>query len=95
MSLDKATVRRIATLARIDVPDADLEPLAGELSRIMVWIEQLQEVDTSAVPPMTGGTDAKLPWRADVVNDGGKADAVLANAPDAQGAFFTVPKVVE
>ncbi len=95
MSLDKATVRRIATLARIEVPEADLEPLAGELSGILGWIEQLQEVDTSAVAPMTGGTDVKLPWRADVANDGGMAEAVTANAPDAQGAFFTVPKVVE
>lgn len=95
MSLDKATVRRIATLARIEVPEADLEPLAGELSGILGWIEQLQEVDTSAVAPMTGGTDAKLPWRADVVTDGGIADAITANAPDGQGAFFTVPKVVE
>ena len=95
MSLDKATVRRIATLARIDVPEADLAPLADELSRIMGWIEQLQEVDTTTVAPMTGGTDMRLPWRADVVNDGGKPDDVLANAPDPQGPFFTVPKVVE
>jgi aspartyl-tRNA(Asn)/glutamyl-tRNA(Gln) amidotransferase subunit C len=95
MSLDKATVRRIATLARLDLPDSDLEPLAAELSHIMGWIEQLQEVDTSAVAPMTGGTDMKLPWRADAVTDGGRADDVLANAPDPQGSFFTVPKVVE
>jgi aspartyl-tRNA(Asn)/glutamyl-tRNA(Gln) amidotransferase subunit C len=95
MSLDKATVRRIATLARIEVPDSDIEGLAGELSGIMGWIEQLQEVDTAAVAPMTGGTDMKLPWRADAVTDGGKTDAVLANAPDPQGSFFTVPKVVE
>ncbi len=95
MSLDKATVRRIATLARLDVPDAALDHLAGELSAIMGWIEQLHEVDTSAVAPMTGGTDASLPWRSDEVNDGGQADKVVANAPDPQGAFFTVPKVVE
>ncbi len=95
MSLDKATVRRIATLARIEVPDADLESLAGELSHILGWIEQLSEVNTDNVPPMSGGTDLKLPWRADVVTDGGQVDKVLANAPDAQDGFFTVPKVVE
>jgi aspartyl-tRNA(Asn)/glutamyl-tRNA(Gln) amidotransferase subunit C len=95
MSLDKATVRRIATLARIEVADADLEPLAQELSGILGWIEQLQEVDTSTVPPMTGGTDTPLPWRKDVVNDGGQAEKVVANAPDPFETFFTVPKVVE
>ncbi|TAL03143.1 MAG: Asp-tRNA(Asn)/Glu-tRNA(Gln) amidotransferase subunit GatC [Rhodospirillaceae bacterium] len=95
MSLDKATVRRIATLARIDVQEAELEPLAGELSAILGWIEQLQEVDTSAVAPMTGGTDAALPWRSDVVDDGGQPEKVVANAPDPQDGFFTVPKVVE
>ena len=95
MSLDKATVRKIAALARIEVPEADLEPLARELSGIMGWIERLKEVDTSAVAPMTGGTDMKLPWRPDRVTEGGQPDNVLANAPDPQGAFFTVPKVVE
>lgn len=96
MSLDKATVRRIATLARIDVPDADLEATAAQLSGILDWIEQLKEVDTSGVAPMSGGTDLKLPWRKDEVTDGGQAEKVLANAPDPQdGGFFGVPKVVE
>jgi aspartyl-tRNA(Asn)/glutamyl-tRNA(Gln) amidotransferase subunit C len=95
MSLDKATVRRIAALARIEVAEADLDPLAGELSSILGWIAQLQEVDTADVAPMTGGTDMTLPWRRDIVNDGGVTDAVLANAPDPQGPFFAVPKVVE
>ena len=95
MSLDKATVRRIANLARIDVPEADLDPLAAELNAIMGWIEQLQAVDTSQVAPMTGGTDLRLPWRKDQVNDGGIADKVLANAPDAERRLFAVPKVVE
>jgi aspartyl-tRNA(Asn)/glutamyl-tRNA(Gln) amidotransferase subunit C len=95
MSLDKATVQRIATLARIEVADADLAPLAQELSAILGWIEQLQEVDTTSVAPMTGGTDAPLPWRKDVINEGGQAEKVVANAPDPQGLFFTVPKVVE
>jgi aspartyl-tRNA(Asn)/glutamyl-tRNA(Gln) amidotransferase subunit C len=95
MSLDKATVRRIAHLARIEVPDADLEPMAKELQGIMNWIEQLKEVNTDAVAPMTGGTDMKLAWRADAVTDGAQADKVLANAPDKHDSFFSVPKVVE
>ena len=95
MSLDKATVRRIATLARIEVADADLETVAGQLSGILNWIEQLKEVDTANVAPMTGGTDLKLHWRQDAVTDGGQADKVLANAPDGHDSFFAVPKVVE
>ncbi|MGE3332683.1 MAG: Asp-tRNA(Asn)/Glu-tRNA(Gln) amidotransferase subunit GatC [Rhodospirillaceae bacterium] len=95
MSLDKATVRRIATLARIEVQEADLETVAEQLSGILNWIEQLKEVDTSNVAPMTGGTDLKLQWRKDVVNDGDKADKVLANAPEGHDGFFGVPKVVE
>jgi aspartyl-tRNA(Asn)/glutamyl-tRNA(Gln) amidotransferase subunit C len=95
MSLDKATVRKIATLARIEVAEADLEATAARLSSILSWIEQLNEVNTDNVAPMSGGTDLSLPWRADVVNDGGIADKVLANAPDANNGFFGVPKVVE
>jgi aspartyl-tRNA(Asn)/glutamyl-tRNA(Gln) amidotransferase subunit C len=95
MSLDKATVRRIAHLARIEVPDADLEPMAKELQGIMNWIEQLKEVNTDTVAPMTGGTDMKLAWRADVVTDGAQPEKVLANAPDKHDSFFSVPKVVE
>lgn len=101
MSLDKATVRRIATLARIEVPDADLEATAAQLSSILSWIEQLSEVDTSNVAPMSGGIDLEsfgrqVPWRKDEVTDGGQTEKVLANAPDPQdGGFFGVPKVVE
>jgi len=95
MSLDKATVQKIAVLARIEVPEADLEPLARELSGILGWIEQLQEVNTDKVVPMSGGTDLTLPWRADAVTDGGFVEKVVANAPDGADGFFTVPKVVE
>jgi aspartyl-tRNA(Asn)/glutamyl-tRNA(Gln) amidotransferase subunit C len=95
MSLDKATIRRVATLARIEVPDADLEATAQKLSGIFNWIEQLKEVNTDNVAPMSGGTDLNLPWRADVVNDGGIPDKVLANAPERHDGFFGVPKVVE
>lgn len=98
MALDEATVRRIARLARIRVPDADVPGLAEELSRILGWIEQLNEVDTADVPPLANVSvvgDAKLPMRADEVTDGGAPDDVTANAPDAEGPYFTVPKVVE
>jgi aspartyl-tRNA(Asn)/glutamyl-tRNA(Gln) amidotransferase subunit C len=95
MSLDDATVRKIAFLARIDVPDQDLAPLAQELSGILDWIEQLQEIDTNSVQPMTGGTDKVLDWRRDEVADGNYEDKVLANAPESHEGFFGVPKVVE
>ncbi len=95
MSLDKATVAKIASLARIRVPSAELDALAGELNNIMGWIEQLSEVDTENVEPMSQAADLKLRWRADEVTDGGMADKVLANAPDARDGYFTVPKVVE
>ncbi|MDE0801580.1 MAG: Asp-tRNA(Asn)/Glu-tRNA(Gln) amidotransferase subunit GatC [Rhodospirillaceae bacterium] len=95
MSLDDATVRKIAHLARISVAEKDIAPLAKELSGIMDWIEQLQEVDTSAVEPMTGGADMMLNWRKDAVTDGGHTDKVLANAPESHEGFFGVPKVIE
>ncbi len=95
MALDKTTVRNIAFLARITVPEEDLEPMAGELSGILGWIEQLGEVDTDGVPPMTSVADLALAWRTDQVTDGGYTEAVLSNAPDTQDDCFLVPKVVE
>jgi len=95
MALDKATVERIATLARIKVPASDRETLAGELSKILRWIEQLNEVDTKGVAPMTGVASMKLPMRDDKITDGGMRDKILANAPDRADGFFAVPKVVE
>ena len=95
MSIDNATVRRIATLARIEVSDTELPAWAAQLSGILGWIEQLKEVNTDGVAPMSGGTDLKLTLRADEITDGDIADHVLANATDAQDGFFTVPKVVE
>jgi len=95
MSLDKATVARIAALARIRVPEDELDTLAGELSNIFGWIEQLDAVDTENVPPMSQAADQKLRWREDVVTDGGISDKVLANAPAAKDGYFTVPKVIE
>ena len=95
MSLDKATVAKIARLARLKVPEAALEPLAGELNNILKFVEQLSELDTKGVEPMTSVVAVKLPMRRDEITDGGKADAILANAPEAESGCFAVPKVVE
>jgi len=95
MSLDEATVARIARLARIAVPEAELQPLAGELSHILEWIEQLNEVDTADVPPMTSVVAVKLRLRADEVTDGERPEDILRNAPERQDGYFVVPKVVE
>ena len=95
MSLDEATVVRIARFARIAVPEAELAPLAGELSHILRWIEQLNEVDTEGVPPMTSVAAMQLAWREDRVTDGGRPEDILANAPERQDGYFVVPKVVE
>jgi len=95
MSLDAATVRRIAKLARVGVEEAEIPRLQGELNAILGWIEQLSEVDVTGVAPLTGGAAIALRLRADVVTDGQMAEAVLSNAPDRVGDFFTVPKVIE
>lgn len=95
MSLDKATVAHIAALARIKLKDEELERMAGELSHILAWIEQLNEVAAEDVPPLASVVDTKLPWREDKVTDGGYAEDIVANAPDPAHEFFTVPKVVE
>lgn len=95
MSIDKATVGKIAHLARIEIADEALEPMAAELNNILTWVEQLSKVNTDDVPPMTSVVEAELPWRTDEVTDGDRADQVLANAPDAEHGFFVVPKVIE
>jgi aspartyl-tRNA(Asn)/glutamyl-tRNA(Gln) amidotransferase subunit C len=95
MSLDTATVARIAKLARIHVEESNLAALQGDLNSILGWIEQLNEVDVTDIPPLTGAAHMALRLREDVVTDGGIADAILANAPDRAGNFFAVPKVVE
>ncbi len=95
MPIDEATVAAIARLARIAVPEADRAHLAGELSHILAWVEQLAEVDTDGVAPMTSVVEMGLPRRADVVTDGGDAEGVLANAPREEDGFFVVPKVIE
>lgn len=95
MAIDAATVKKVASLARIREPEERLEPLARELNGILQWIEQLAEVDTDGVEPMTSAVEVSLPWREDVVTDGGDSAKVLANAPKADKGFFVVPKVVE
>ncbi|NQW11850.1 MAG: Asp-tRNA(Asn)/Glu-tRNA(Gln) amidotransferase subunit GatC [Alphaproteobacteria bacterium] len=95
MSLDKATVASIATLARLRVPDDRLEPMVDELNNILGWIEQLSEVDTDTVAPLASVTGHSLPLREDVVTDGGYPDRVTANAPESVHGFYAVPKVVE
>jgi aspartyl-tRNA(Asn)/glutamyl-tRNA(Gln) amidotransferase subunit C len=95
MAIDAATVRKVASLARIREPEARLESLAKELSAILSWIEQLDEVDVQGVEPMTSVVAAKLPMREDVVSEPGDAARILANAPKSENGFFVVPKVVE
>jgi len=95
MAIDPKTVANIATLARIKVTEEEKAALAGELSGIMGWIEQLDAVDTAGVEPIASVIDALLPWRKDAVTDGGYPEKVLANAPQAAPGFYAVPKVIE
>jgi aspartyl-tRNA(Asn)/glutamyl-tRNA(Gln) amidotransferase subunit C len=99
MAVDRATVAHIAALARIRLSEGELEPLANELSRILDWVEQLNELDTSAVAPMASVVASRLPMREDRVSEGDRSEAILANAPrrvdSGAGGFFAVPKVIE
>ena len=95
MSVDSATVRKIASLARIAVTDGEVEAMVPELNNILGWIEQLGEVDVTGVEPMTAVIANTLRLREDVVTDGGIRDRVLANAPAPEHGFFGVPKVIE
>jgi aspartyl-tRNA(Asn)/glutamyl-tRNA(Gln) amidotransferase subunit C len=95
MSIDTDTARKVAHLARIRVDEAQLPALAADLSNILNFMEQLNEVDVEGVEPMTSVTPMHLKRRADVVDDGGMQHKILSNAPDAREGFFAVPKVVE
>jgi aspartyl-tRNA(Asn)/glutamyl-tRNA(Gln) amidotransferase subunit C len=95
MALDKATVAHIAALARIRLSETEIEPLVGELSQILTWVEQLNEVDTSGVVPMASVAASGLPMREDQVTDGDCREGILDNAPRSARGFFAVPKVVE
>ena len=99
MSIDEDTVRKVARLARIAVPDARLAPMTAELNAILGWVEQLQEVDVEGVEAMASCVDMALPMRTDALatdeTGGGRPDEVVANAPRTEDHFFVVPKVVE
>ena len=95
MEVDEDTVRRIARLARIKITDAEAKGLVNELSGILNWVEQLKEVDTSAVEPMTRVVPIELKKRADLITDGDIADEVVKNAPMVEDHFYVVPKIVE
>lgn len=95
MSVDPATVRRIAHLARIRVEDGQVDKLRGELNAILAWVEQLAEVDVEGVEPMTSVMPMTMKMRKDEVTEGNNAEAIVANAPLTEDNFFLVPKVVE
>lgn len=95
MSLDPATVRRIARLARLHLDEPEVARFQQELDGIIGWIEQLNEVDVTDVQPLTGAGQMALKMREDIVTDGNIPEKVLANAPERVGNFFTVPKVIE
>jgi aspartyl-tRNA(Asn)/glutamyl-tRNA(Gln) amidotransferase subunit C len=95
MAIDEKTVRKTARLARLALPEERVAAMAGELSGILAWIEQLNEVDIDGVEPMTSAVAATLPMRDDKVTDGDDPERVLKNAPKAEHGFFVVPKVVE
>lgn len=95
MSVDSSTVKKVASLARIAVTDAQADALVPELNSIIGWVEQLGEVDVTGVEPMTAVIPNHLRLRDDVVTDGDIRDKVLANAPQAEHGFFAVPKVIE
>lgn len=95
MSVDEKTVRRVARLARLAIPDDRLAPMANELNGILNWVQQLEEIETDGVEPMTSVLPMRLPRREDKVTDGGYAEDVVKNAPRTEDGFFLVPKVVE
>ena len=95
MSIDHATVRRIARLARLSVADADVEQLAAELNRVLGLADQLAAADVAGVEPMAHPHEQALAWRDDVVTESDRVDAFLALAPDARGGLYLVPKVIE
>ena len=95
MAVDTETVRRVAHLARMAVAEGEIEGLRRELNAMLAFVEQLADVDVTGVEPMTSVTPMAMKMRQDEVNDGGIADAVLANAPEREDHFFVVPKVVE
>jgi aspartyl-tRNA(Asn)/glutamyl-tRNA(Gln) amidotransferase subunit C len=95
MAITRETTLKVAKLARINVPDAEVDKLTGELDKIMGWIEQLNEVNTKGVEPLASVVEASLALRKDVVTDGNQQAGVLQNAPESAAGFFVVPKIIE
>ena len=95
MALDKEIVTHIAKLARLEITESDLDVMSKELSEIISWIEQLEEVDIEGLEPMTSVVEMELRAREDVVTEGGHAEDIVANAPERREHFFVVPKVIE
>ena len=95
MNIDKKLVKKIATLSRIKIKENEVDRFSTELSKIINWVEKLNEVDTKDVSPVANPSDIKIPFRKDEVNDGKIEEKVLKNAPEKKGGYFTVPKVVE
>lgn len=95
MTVDQKTVAKIANLARLKIPAEEQISIADELNKLLAWVDQLNEVDVAGVEPLASVNDASLRARPDMVNDGGKPEDILANAPAKTADFFTVPKVVE
>lgn len=95
MSVDQATVRRVARLARIAVSDEEVPRLQAELNAMLGFVEQLASIDVEGVEPMTSVIPTRMKWRADEITDHAGAAVVVANAPAGEASFFTVPKVIE
>ena len=95
MSVDTATVAKIASLARLKLSEGELEAMVPELNSIIAWVEQLGEVDVTGIEPMTAVTPMRMKKREDVVTDGGQSAVIVGNAPETEDGFFLVPKVVE
>ena len=95
MEIDKKLVKKIASLSKINVDEGDVEKFSKELSKIINWVEKLNEVKTENIKPVTNPSDIKIPTREDKVNDRKIVEKILKNAPEKKGGYFTVPKVVE
>ena len=95
MDIDKKLVKKIATLSKMKIEENEVEKFSNELSKIINWVEKLNEVDTKNITPITNPSDIKIPFRKDKINDGKIADKILKNAPEKKAGYFVVPKVVE
>ena len=95
MDIDKKLVKKIATLSRVKIEEKEVERISKELSKIITWVEKLNEVDTKDILPIANPSDIKIPFREDKINDGEIEDKILKNAPEKKAGYFIVPKVVE